>query len=133
MSQPHLIDQLIRDIGLNPKSHLPSTPAISSYILHRDEKEAAYDSNWSFRSAIGKLNYLEKGTRPGITYATHQCARFTEDPRKPQAKVVEHIIKYLERMKLNHSKWRLLFRARVPGVPGPYQAPFVFTQILSFL
>ena len=44
MSQPHLIDQLIRDIGLNLKSHLPSTPTISSCILQRDEKAAAYDS-----------------------------------------------------------------------------------------
>ena len=99
MSQPHLIDQLIRNIRLNPKSHLPSTPTISSYILQRDEEAAAYDRILSFRSVFGKSNYLEKGTRPGITYATHQCARFTEDPRKPQAKVVEHIIKYLERMK----------------------------------
>ena len=99
MSQPHLIDQLIRDIGLNPKSHLPSTPAISSYILQRDETAAAYDSIWSYRSVIGKLNYLEKGTRPDITYATHQCARFTEDPRKPHAKAVDHIIKYLKKTK----------------------------------
>ena len=28
---------------------------------------------------------------------------------------------------------RVLFRARVPGLPGPYQAPFVFTQILTIL
>ena len=99
MLQSHLIDQLIRDIRLNPISHLLSTPAISSYILQRDEKAAAYDSTWSFRSVIGKLNHLEKGTRPDITYATHQCARFTEYPRKPHAKAVEHIIKYLKRTK----------------------------------
>ena len=28
---------------------------------------------------------------------------------------------------------RVPFRASVPGLPGPYQAPFVFTQILTFL
>ena len=99
MSQPHLIDQLIRNIRLNPKSHLPSTPTISSYILQRDEEAAAYDRILSFRSVFGKLNYLEKGTRPDITYATHQCARFTEDPCKSHVKTVEHIIKYLKRTK----------------------------------
>ena len=43
------------------------------------------------------LNYLEKGTRLDIGYATHQCARFTEDPRTPHAKAVEHIAKYFQR------------------------------------
>ena len=28
---------------------------------------------------------------------------------------------------------RVHFRAREPGEPGPYQAPFVFTQILTIL
>lgn len=48
---------------------------------------------------IGKPNQLEKGTRPNITYATHQCARFNEDLHKLHAKVVEHIIKYLKKTK----------------------------------
>ena len=48
---------------------------------------------------IGKLIHLEKGTRPNITHATHQCARFNEDLHKIHAKVVEHIIKYLKKTK----------------------------------
>ena len=45
------------------------------------------------------MNYLEKGTRPDITYATHQCARFCEDPREPHGRAVEHIVKYLKKTK----------------------------------
>ena len=43
------------------------------------------------------INYLETGTRPDIGYATHQCAKFIEDPRAPHAKAVEHVVKYLQR------------------------------------
>jgi len=35
------------------------------------------------------LNYLEKCTRPDIAFATHQCARFSADPRKPHADAVK--------------------------------------------
>ena len=45
------------------------------------------------------MNYLERGTRPDITYATHQCAHFCEDPREPHGRAVEHIVKYLKKTK----------------------------------
>jgi hypothetical protein len=44
---------------------------------------------------IGKLNYLEKSTRPDIAYAMHQCARFTSNPKVEQAKAVKAIGRYL--------------------------------------
>ena len=97
MRQPHLIQQIINAVRIKPNAHLPPTPAVSSYILKRDENAPPFASAWNFRSIIGMLNYLEKGTRPDIGYATHQCAKFTEDPRAPHAKAVEHIVKYLQR------------------------------------
>ena len=33
------------------------------------------------RSVIGMLNYLDKGSRSDIAYATHQCARFVDNPK----------------------------------------------------
>lgn len=44
---------------------------------------------------IGKLNYLEKSTRPDIYYAVHQCARFSADPRVEHTKAVKAIGRYL--------------------------------------
>ena len=99
MSQPQLIDQLINDLKISPNAHLPPTPAVSSRILNREEHAPAFKKQFHYRSAVGKLNYLEKGTRPDITYATHQCARFCEDPRKPHGRAVEHIVKYLKKTK----------------------------------
>ena len=45
---------------------------------------------------IGKLNYLEKCTRPDIAYAAHQCARYTEDPKVEHAKAVRWLARYLK-------------------------------------
>ena len=51
--------------------------------------------NWHYRSVIGKLNFIEKSTRPDIAYAVHQCARFSNDPKASHATAVKHIVKYL--------------------------------------
>ena len=96
MSQPQLIDLIIQDVKLKPNSHLPSTPALATKLLQREEKAPPFDGRFHYRSVIGKLNYLDKGTRPDITYATHQCARFCEDPKECHAQAVEYIVRYLK-------------------------------------
>ena len=47
---------------------------------------------------IGKLNFLEKLTCPDITYAVHQCARFSADPKQSHTDAVRHIGCYLKGM-----------------------------------
>jgi hypothetical protein len=44
---------------------------------------------------IGKLNFLEKSTRPDIAYAVHQAARFTAKPKASHGKAVRHLCRYL--------------------------------------
>ncbi len=61
LSQPHLIDQIQKDLCL-------------STILSRHSDSEAFDNLFHYKSVIGKLNYLEKSTRSGISYITHQCA-----------------------------------------------------------
>jgi hypothetical protein len=41
------------------------------------------------------LNFLEKSTRPDISCATHQCARFAANPKKEHGKAVEWLYRYL--------------------------------------
>jgi len=45
---------------------------------------------------IGKLNYLEKCTRPDIAFAAHQCTHFLADLRKPHADAVKWLDFYLK-------------------------------------
>ena len=48
---------------------------------------------------IGKLNYLEKATRPDISFATHQCARFAAAPKNSHSHAVRWLGRYLLHMK----------------------------------
>ena len=72
-------------------------PAPLSHILQRDVNGEKFDESWfNYRAVIGKPNYLEKGTRPDIAYATHQLARFCSDPRESHGDAVIWLAKYLK-------------------------------------
>jgi hypothetical protein len=98
MTQPQLIDQVIEQVQGESKGRFTSkeTPAVSSRLLHRDINAPPCNQRFHYRSVIGKLNYLEKGTRPDITYATHAAARFCSDPRISHEMAVSHITRYLQ-------------------------------------
>ena len=99
LTQPHLIKQIIEDVPLPTHQRDRSTPAASSRILQRDIDGEDFDNSFDYRSVIGKLNYLEKGSRPDIAYAVHQLARFSSNPKKSHADAVIHLVKYLRATK----------------------------------
>ena len=97
LTQPQLIDQILDDLRLQDNQvKTKDTPATSSKILKRHQEEEKFDRSFDYRSVIGKLNYLEKGSRPDIAYISHQCARFSQDPRKPHADAVRWLGRYLK-------------------------------------
>jgi hypothetical protein len=80
-----------------PQSKTKDKAAPSSTILRRDLDGApCFREKWVYtRRIIGKLNFLEKSTRPDIAYAVHQCARFANNPRESHANVVKYLCRYL--------------------------------------
>ena len=95
LSQPLLMQQICNDLGFNDRTKTKSLPALSSSILHRDLYGAPFSERWDYRSVIGKLNFLEKSTRPDISYAVHQCARFMSEPRDSHAQAIKQIVRYV--------------------------------------
>ena len=72
LTQPHLIDQILRDLRMEADNvAIKETPAESSKILNRHSSLAPFDGSFNYRSVIGKLNYLKKGSRPDIAYILH--------------------------------------------------------------
>jgi len=71
-------------------------PATPSKILRRHTSSEDFDGSFDYRSVIGKLNYLEKGSRSDIAYITHQCARFTTNPKKDHGNAVRWLVRYLK-------------------------------------
>ena len=98
LTQPHLIDSILEELGLQADSaKSKGTPAASSKLLGRHDEAPPHDEDsFHYRRIIGKLNYLEKSTRPDISYATHQCARFSADPKQPHADAVKWLGRYLK-------------------------------------
>ena len=70
-------------------------PAKVSEVLDKEVDAPPHKADWNYRSIIGKLNYLEKSTRPDLAFATHNAARFSSDPREPHTKAVSKICRYL--------------------------------------
>ena len=85
-TQPHLIDDVLNNLGLQHAKDGKETLVALSRILTRNDSGTDHDKSFHYRSVIGKLNYLEKATRPDISFATHQCARYVADPKKSHAR-----------------------------------------------
>jgi hypothetical protein len=103
MTQTGLIDTILTDVGLisddADTGRSRSQPSVkyvpASEVLRSDPDADPFDAPWSYRSVIGKLNFLAQNTRPDIAFAVHQCARFVSNPNQTHQKAVKHLCRYL--------------------------------------
>ena len=94
MTEPHLIDQILEDLNLhhNGSKYKPkavNTPAMHTIRLKCDVDAEPHKENWSYRSVIGKLNFLEKSSCPDLAYSVHNAARFPLDPKESHSQAVK--------------------------------------------
>jgi len=96
--QPFLIQRVIDLLGItanDSKCNTRPTPAVKP-LLHKDDLNGVPRMNsWNYRTAIGMLTYLQGTTRPDISMAVHQCARFSMKPMLSHEKAVKRIGRYL--------------------------------------
>jgi len=93
LTQPALIQQILQDVGIRGESKGKDTPVDS--ILYADTDGMERVDIWNFCSVIGKLNYLANNTRPDISMAVHQCARYSSNPKAIHELAVKQIARYL--------------------------------------
>jgi hypothetical protein len=120
LTQPQLIDAILEDLNLDEKSNPRNLPALASKILHKHETSNDHNKDWHYRSVVGKLNYLEKSTRPELAYAVHQCARFSENPKEEHSKAIKLIGRYL----LGSKNKGLIYRPKEVGFECNSDADF---------
>ena len=83
MTQSGLIQKIIKATGMeqcNPNK----VPAHKSQ-LGKDVDGEPMNDDFNYRSVVGMLLYLSGNTRPDITFAVSQVARFTHNPKKSHA------------------------------------------------
>ena len=59
------------------------------------ERRSSNNLKFDYRCVIEKLNFLEKRSRPNITYIVHQCACFYIKPKEEPVKAIICLSKYL--------------------------------------
>ena len=92
LTQPQLIDEILRDVRIGENVKPVLIPAMPTKILYRFLKDPPHnDRLFHFQLVVGKLSYLKKTSRPNIAYAVHQCARFASNPRRLHT----HAVMYL--------------------------------------
>ena len=104
LTQPQLIDSIIKDLHLQTSSNSKKAPSMMTSLLHKDANGPAMTPDFHYRSVIGKLNFLEKSTRPDISISVHQCARFSENPKRSHTETVKRIGRYLLSSRDNPTK-----------------------------
>ena len=63
--------------------------------MNKDENGPARKASWKYRGMIGMLGYLQGTTRPDISMAAHQCAKFNNYPHLSHEQAVKSIGIYL--------------------------------------
>jgi len=109
LTQSHLIESILQDVNFTSSTKPRKTPMKTTKPLKQYTEAEDHKATWHYRSVIGKLNFLEKITRPDIAYAVHNCARFMEQPKVSHTEAVHDICRYLIgtkdlKMKLKPSK-----------------------------
>ena len=102
MTQPKMIDSILRDLKLIDKDGKPlpgakgaDLPYVENKKLWKDPNDKPFDYDWDYRALVGKLNFLEKSTRGDLGYAVHQCARFVSCPTRQHGEAIKRIGRYL--------------------------------------
>lgn len=95
MTQPHLIERFLEVIGIDEKVNPRPTPAIKP-LLHKDIGGLLRKHVWNYRQAIGMANYLQMITRPELSMAVHQAARYCIDPKLMHERSIYRLGKYLQ-------------------------------------
>lgn len=96
LTQPFLIRKLLLVTGLQDAN--PNWTPASAEALGKDpDGDPVWSETWNYRSVVGMLLYLSTNTRPDISFAVSQVARFSNAPKKSHAIAVKKIIRYLLR------------------------------------
>ncbi len=64
-------------------------------ILNKDLDGKPRKLKWKYRTAVGMLSYLQGNSRPEISMAVHQTARFCNDPKLRHEQAIMRLGRYL--------------------------------------
>jgi hypothetical protein len=97
LTQRGLIDKIIQATGLG--NCRPNVLPASILALGSDPEGEPMIEIWSYPSIVGMLLYLSTNTRPDISFAVSQVARFSSAPKQVHATAIKTLVRYLSATK----------------------------------
>jgi hypothetical protein len=82
-------------VGLESNSSYLTTPS-SGPLLTKDSEGDDHRHDFDYRAAVGMIIYLTSSSRPELAFASHQCARFSQNPKISHEIAVRKIGRYLQ-------------------------------------
>ena len=68
-------------------------------MLHKYLMGVPRKYGWNYQTAVVMIGYLQQSTRPEISMANHQCARFVNKPMRGHERAIIIIAQYLRSTK----------------------------------
>ena len=94
LTQKGLISRIIEAMAIE---HLPVTKVPAKRgVLPKDEDGEPPNGNFNYASVVGMLQYLQAHSRPDITFAVSQCARYAYSPKRSHEEALIRIGQYLK-------------------------------------
>jgi hypothetical protein len=96
LTQTGLITRVLDALGLHASFTSEKDTPAETTPLPKDTDGDPPDSSINYPSVVGMLLYLAGHTRPDISFAVHQCARYTFKPTKRHCLALKRIGRYLK-------------------------------------
>ena len=93
--QPAYAESILQKFGMENAKPV-NTPVDTGMKLVKSTDESEGVDQTVYQSAVGSLLYLSIGTRPIITYAVSNVAKFCANPSKQHLTAVKCILRYLK-------------------------------------
>ena len=95
IGQPAYVESILKKFGMD-NSKPVSTPIDPSTKLTKATDDEQSIDQLLYQSAIGSLLYLSGGTRPDITFAVSNLAKFSAKPSKHHWTALKRVMRYLK-------------------------------------
>ena len=95
IGQPAYAEKVLQQFGME-KAKTVTTPVDASVKLIKATEDDECVDQQLYQSAVGSLLYLSTATRPDITYAVSNVAKYSAKPTKHHWIAVKRILRYLK-------------------------------------
>ena len=94
IGQSAYTESLLKKFGMDEAKPVATPVDTSTKLVKATDDDMSFDQH-QYQSAVGSLMYLSVATRPDITYAVSNVAKFSAEPTTSHWTAVKRIMRYL--------------------------------------